>query len=310
MTGAITYWLLNNSTVIATGVLPSFGDVSNWKVVGTPDLNRDGKADILLQSASAPPRAKNPFGFVGKAGYYSDEESGLQLLGHRYYLPKLGRFLTQDPTGHDAGLNLYEYVNNNPLIGIDPIGHQGVIATSKELLSFDTWREGFNTFMHAMGANLTFGLYDGGDYKNAPGFAGSRVLSGVGLGAGTLAGGAALAGALATPATGMNLALGLSTGGSASAGALGTWAENNGFFSFETEPLMFEAQSWQSITGWMWNSKEIAFRLNGMTFSGFWNNFVLNPGARAAESISTNKELWYIFSNPSLWSRTNFINPK
>ena len=121
-TGRLSYWLLNNSTVIATGVLPSFGDVSNWKVVGTPDLNRDGKADVLLQSASAPPRAKNPFGFVGKAGYYSDEESGLQLLGHRYYLPKLGRFLTQDPTGHDTGLNLYRYVGDNPLTGIDPLG--------------------------------------------------------------------------------------------------------------------------------------------------------------------------------------------
>ena len=69
----------------ATGVIPTLGDVSNLKVVGQPDLNRDGKADILLQSASAPPRAKNPYGFVGKAGYYSDEESGLQLLGHRYY---------------------------------------------------------------------------------------------------------------------------------------------------------------------------------------------------------------------------------
>ena len=122
MTGAITYWLLNNSTVIATGVLPSFGDVSNWKVVGTPDLNRDGKADVLLQSASAPPRAKTPFGFVGKAGYYSDEESGLQLLGHRYYLPRLGRFLTQDPTGQVPDLNLYRYAHNNPLSFTDASG--------------------------------------------------------------------------------------------------------------------------------------------------------------------------------------------
>ena len=92
--------------------------------MGTPDLNRDGKADVLLQSASAPPRAKTPFGFVGKAGYYSDEESGLQLLGHRYYLPKLGRFLTQDPTGHDAGLNLYQYASDNPVVRTDPDGLQ------------------------------------------------------------------------------------------------------------------------------------------------------------------------------------------
>ena len=84
-TGAISYWLLDNGAVTASGIIPTSGDVSNLKVVGQPDLNRDGKADILLQSASAPPRAKNPYGFVGKAGYYSDEESGLQLLGYRYY---------------------------------------------------------------------------------------------------------------------------------------------------------------------------------------------------------------------------------
>ncbi len=139
-TGRLSYWLLNNSTVIATGTLPSFGDVSNWKVVGTPDLNRDGRADILLQSASAPPRAKTPFGFVGKAGYYSDEESGLQLLGHRYYLPKLGRFLTQDPTGFEGGLNLYEYVNNNPLGAIDPTGNNTVVTRrANGALRFDTY---------------------------------------------------------------------------------------------------------------------------------------------------------------------------
>ena len=108
--------------------------MSNWKVVGTPDLNRDGRADVLLQSASAPPRAKTPFGFVGKAGYYSDEESGLQLLGHRYYLPKLGRFLTQDPTGFEGGLNLYRYVGDNPLTGIDPDGTSDNTVLEKSLM--------------------------------------------------------------------------------------------------------------------------------------------------------------------------------
>ncbi|MBC7529549.1 MAG: hypothetical protein H7308_18640 [Chthonomonadaceae bacterium] len=68
MTGVISYWLLDNGAVTATGVIPTVGDVSNLKVVGQPDPNRDGKADILLQSASAPPRAKNPYGFVGRRG--------------------------------------------------------------------------------------------------------------------------------------------------------------------------------------------------------------------------------------------------
>jgi RHS repeat-associated protein len=67
----------------------------------------------------------NPHKFAGKHGYYSDGDSGMQLLGHRYYLPSLGRFLTQDPLGHEAGLNLYQYADQNPLVNLDPDGEQG-----------------------------------------------------------------------------------------------------------------------------------------------------------------------------------------
>jgi uncharacterized protein RhaS with RHS repeats len=41
-------------------------------------------------------------------------------------LPELGRFLTQDPLGHEAGLNLYEYASNNPLTHLDPEGLQSL----------------------------------------------------------------------------------------------------------------------------------------------------------------------------------------
>ena len=151
--------------------------MGNYGVVGQPDFNRDGKADVLLQSVSVPPRAKNPYGFVGKAGYYSDEESGLQLLGHRYYLPKLGRFLTQDPIGHDAGLNLYEYVHNNPANGSDPTGKQGVMATIQELFTLDAWGEGLKTSGGVAGGVLTFGLWDNSWYRDRPGYEGSNVAA-------------------------------------------------------------------------------------------------------------------------------------
>ena len=61
-----------------------------------------------------------PFGFVGGEGYQEDSDSGLQLLGHRYYDSSTGRFLTRDKL--KAGRNWYGYVGNNPLRKIDPIG--------------------------------------------------------------------------------------------------------------------------------------------------------------------------------------------
>jgi RHS repeat-associated protein len=66
---------------------------------------------------------KGPFGFAGNWGYQSDADSGLQLLGHRYYDPSTGRFLTRDPI--KDGRNWYAYCENNPLKGVDPEGYWG-----------------------------------------------------------------------------------------------------------------------------------------------------------------------------------------
>jgi RHS repeat-associated protein len=60
-----------------------------------------------------------PFGFAGGWGYQQDS-TGLQLLGHRYYDPSTGRFLTRDPI--KDGRNWYGYCENNPIIGVDPLG--------------------------------------------------------------------------------------------------------------------------------------------------------------------------------------------
>ena len=53
----------------------------------------------------------------GAAGYQSDSATGLQLLGHRYYDPSIGRFLSSDPA--QAGTNWYAYCDNNPLVRVD-----------------------------------------------------------------------------------------------------------------------------------------------------------------------------------------------
>ncbi|MGE6577822.1 RHS repeat-associated core domain-containing protein [Paenibacillus xylanexedens] len=60
------------------------------------------------------------------AGEYWDEETGLQYLRSRWYDPNLGRFINEDTYEGDKtepnSLNLYTYVENNPLIYVDSSG--------------------------------------------------------------------------------------------------------------------------------------------------------------------------------------------
>jgi RHS repeat-associated protein len=66
----------------------------------------------------------DPFGYKAQFGYYTDNETGLQLLTNRYYDPAAGRFLTRDPINYSGGINLYSYVGNMPITRVDPEGTQ------------------------------------------------------------------------------------------------------------------------------------------------------------------------------------------
>ena len=60
------------------------------------------------------------FDYGGGFGYQRDDESGYKLLGHRYYDPEIGRFLTRDPM--KDGRNWYAYCANGPADATDPEG--------------------------------------------------------------------------------------------------------------------------------------------------------------------------------------------
>ncbi|MFH0837790.1 MAG: RHS repeat-associated core domain-containing protein, partial [Patescibacteria group bacterium] len=80
-------------------------------------------------------------GFTGKE---LDSETGLNYYGARYYDPITGRFITMDPLllnldkmsqaqrnaflSNPRNLNMYSYVQNNPVNYVDPTGEWGVAA--------------------------------------------------------------------------------------------------------------------------------------------------------------------------------------
>lgn len=73
-------------------------------------------------NGSSPPSNQPPFEFGGQYGYYTDVETGLLCLTHRYYDPGTGKFINRDPIGYKGGLNLYGFAGNNPVNNRDPSG--------------------------------------------------------------------------------------------------------------------------------------------------------------------------------------------
>jgi RHS repeat-associated protein len=64
----------------------------------------------------------DPIAFTGR----ELDDTWLYYMRNRYYNPVLQRFLSPDPIGYAGGsINLYAYVNNDPLNAIDPQGLSG-----------------------------------------------------------------------------------------------------------------------------------------------------------------------------------------
>lgn len=55
-------------------------------------------------------------------GHYYHAASGLYLAPYRAYDANAARWLSRDPISETGGLNLYGYIFNNPVNGLDPLG--------------------------------------------------------------------------------------------------------------------------------------------------------------------------------------------
>ena len=71
-----------------------------------PDEDPDGNAQLFEYHPRFP-------------GQYFDKETNL-YYNFRYYEPETGRYISPDPIGLAGGINIYGYVEQNPLSLIDP----------------------------------------------------------------------------------------------------------------------------------------------------------------------------------------------
>jgi len=108
-------------------------------MIGTTRLMTDVSGSALARSQSVhtafgeaiSPNGNHRYGYAGAWGYQSLGPDANPVgygapsflhVGHRYYDPATGRFLQRDPIGIAGALNVYEYVENAPTIGVDPTG--------------------------------------------------------------------------------------------------------------------------------------------------------------------------------------------
>jgi RHS repeat-associated protein len=87
----------NSVHVLGYGAAPGTGKIQTLTSVGG-----------VLEASVWRTRRMDPFGYF--------------YMGARYYEPQSGRFISSDPMGHGASMDLYSYANGDPVNGLDPDG--------------------------------------------------------------------------------------------------------------------------------------------------------------------------------------------
>ncbi|MBM9512730.1 RHS repeat-associated core domain-containing protein [Desulfogranum marinum] len=178
------YYYLNDHLGTPQQLIAETGSIV-WRAKYLPF----GKAQVYIELIT------NNIHFPGQ---YFDRETGLHYNWHRFYDPKTSRYLTADPIGLLGGIDLYSYVQNNPINYFDPegleIGYPDTIADidlragvdglggesmldnlskGSSLAGYAALRSGFKReagyfFMAATGAGLLkYVLYSNRKYRDA-----------------------------------------------------------------------------------------------------------------------------------------------
>ena len=94
-----------------------------------PNLLGSVVASVDSSTGNIAPFGYRPYGTAsaapaqfGYTGQRVDQETGLYYYRARHYSPQWGRFTQADPIGYQGGINLYGYVQNDPLNATDPSG--------------------------------------------------------------------------------------------------------------------------------------------------------------------------------------------
>ena len=97
------------------------------------------------------------------AGQFFDQETGLHYNYHRYYDPDIGRYLSLDPIGFEGGINLFAYVQNDPVNFVDPEG-KFAIFTGLRIIGSAMWQVVNPIFAKKTDKNSTQQWMDEGTY--------------------------------------------------------------------------------------------------------------------------------------------------
>jgi RHS repeat-associated protein len=119
---------LTDSRLIATGPLYFSQDHLGSTVTLTNSL---GATVSQVNYDSFGNSAGNSFTRYDYTGRERDGDTGLMYYRARWYDPKVGRFISEDPAGLSGGLNLYGYVGGDPVNMVDPQGLWGSVGLWK-----------------------------------------------------------------------------------------------------------------------------------------------------------------------------------